>query len=90
MEGNSEPHTAKLISKHRIAADQAPCFGICATKEFKKERNSQKLRENIRMGKIAPFEDEEEANLYIINENRSSRLHKCPFCTEMVQHVGKE
>ena len=72
-------------------ADQIPVTGrLTIADDFTITACCEKLRENIRMGKIAPFEDEEEANLYIINENRSSRLHKCPFCTEMVQHVGKE
>ena len=50
----------------------------------------EKLREYIRMGRIAPFEDEDESNLYLVNSNRSTVLHRCPFCTEMVEHVGKE
>ena len=79
---------SKLVDK---LADEIPITGrLTITDDFHITACCEKLREYIRMGRIAPFEDEDESNLYLVNSNRSTVLHRCPFCTEMVEHVGKE
>lgn len=46
-----------------------------------------RFKEHMRMGKIIPFEDDDESNFYLANMNRSVKINKCPFCLEGVQHI---
>ena len=69
-------------------ADEIPITGkLTITDDFRITACCERFREYIRMGRIAPFEDEEESNLYLVNSNRSTVLHRCPFCTEQVHHI---
>lgn len=69
-------------------ADAIPVTGrLTISDDFTITACCERLREYIRMGRIVPFEDDEESNLYISNTNRTSLLKECPFCGECVQHL---
>ena len=68
-------------------ADSIPITGrLTISNDFTITACCEKLREYIRMGRIVPFEDEDESNLYISNTNRTTKLNECPFCGECVEH----
>ncbi len=69
-------------------ADEIPVTGsLSISKDFRITACCERLREGIRMGRIVPFEDDEESNLYISNTNRDSKLKDCPYCGENVKHT---
>lgn len=62
-------------------ADEIPVTGqLTISNDFTITACCEKLKEFIRMGRIIPFEDDEESNLYISNQNRDVRLKECPYC----------
>lgn len=68
--------------------DDIPITGqLTISKDFRMTACCEKLKEHMRMGKIVPFEDDDEANLYISNMNRNSRMRDCPFCGEPIIHI---
>lgn len=69
-------------------ADEIPITGrLTITNDFKITCCCEKFRENIRMGKFLPYEDEDESNFYITNLNRNTKMHDCPFCGASVEHL---
>lgn len=68
-------------------ADGVPITGrLTICNDFTITACCEKLREYIRMGRVIPFEDDEESNLYLSNQNRDVLLHECPFCGCGVEH----
>lgn len=68
--------------------DDIPITGrLTISNDFRITACCEKLREFIRMGRIIPFEDDEECNFYISNQNRNVLMHECPYCGEGVQHT---
>lgn len=71
-----------------VLADNISITGkLTICKDFTITACCEKMRENIRMGRIIPFEDDEDSNFYISNQNRDILLGECPFCGEGVTHV---
>ena len=69
-------------------ADTIPITGrLTISNDFHATACCEKFREYIRMGRIIPFEDDDESNFYMSNTNRTTKLRDCPFCGAPVEHV---
>lgn len=69
--------------------DQIPTTGtLSISDDFEITACCERFKEHMRMGKIIPFEDDDECNFYLTNINRSVKMNECPYCGEGVRHIS--
>ena len=70
-----------------VVVDEIPITGsLTIGKNFAITACCEKFKEYLRMGRIIPFEDDNEENFYISNTNRNCKILECPFCGCSIIH----